>query len=78
MNSVKGTVIDSVEFCEYTQNTFHTVIGFVVPFYGSQLHGQSNILCANCYGEKSQIFQAIFQLQRLPISFYFSPSVTKD
>ena len=62
-------VIDSVEFCEYTQNTFHTVIW--VLYCTSMIPAtwliQYHLL--ELLQRKKQISHAILKLRYLPISF---------
>lgn len=52
ISAIKGMVIDSVEFCEYTQNTFHTVIWVLYCSSIIPVHGKSNIIYLNCYRKK--------------------------
>lgn len=52
INSGKGMVIDSVESCANTQNTFHTVIWVFTAFPWSLRRGESNISSLNCYRGK--------------------------
>lgn len=69
INSVKGMVIDSVKFCEYTQNTFHTVIWvlYCTSMTPATWYIQYHLL--QLLQRKKQISHAILKLKYLPISF---------